>query len=88
MVHPNENDTEIKEWFNKLNPFNRNYVFSEKDTERAKATFRDKLRFLFCPTFVQAAGGYAWFHKVNNQGEILLVKYEKLDIDKICEENL
>jgi len=62
------------------NPFYNNYYFKDFDKNRHKATFTTKLRFLFCPTYVSCSEGYAWFHKVNCYGEILLLKYEKLEV--------
>ena len=61
------------------NPFYSNHIFTKiGDGSRIKATFRDKCRFIFCPTYVSCNEGYAWFWKRNCNGEILIVKVEEL----------
>ena len=62
------------------NPFYDNHVFNNKDMNRMKANWRDKLRFLFCPTLVQCSEGYAVFFKINKWGEYLIIKFEPYKI--------
>lgn len=64
---------------NRDNPFYHNYLFTKEDLQKinTKFTFRDKLRLLFKPMYVQINDGYVFFFKqIDN--EYFLYKYELL----------
>ena len=65
---------------NKLdNPFYRNPIFTEADTERLKIKmdWLSKLFLMFRTTYVQTNDGYAFFYKRSSDGRIWLIKTEK-----------
>ena len=66
-----------KEMGKKDNPFYHNYVFSQKDIDRAIIKWWKYPLLMFLPTYVQCSEGYAWFYKTFD-GAIYYMKCEKL----------
>jgi len=65
------------DFVNKDNPFYHNYIFSEKDLERAIIRWWEHPFLWLLPTYVQVNYGYAWFFKTW-RGKIYFMKSEKL----------
>ena len=59
------------------NPFYHNYIFSEKDLDRAAFSYWRYPILLFLPTYVQINEGYVWFYKIW-QGRYFFTKCEVL----------
>jgi len=66
----------------KDNPFYHQKVFKSEDLKRAKATWRDRLRFLFRPTCIQIVTeeNMVVHFKQNASGEILITKLEEFKV--------
>jgi hypothetical protein len=62
--------SDMKKW----NPFYSNHLFNPKDLQRAKLTWGDKLKVLFCPMKVMVGESGAYFYKVRG-GKCYLFKY-------------
>lgn len=60
------------------NPFNRNYLFTNADKNRADLTWGDRIRTLLKPMLVQITTGSVYRFKVGNHGEIYLFGWEEL----------
>lgn len=61
----------------KDNPFYDNHIFRDSDMDRIRITWRDRLRILFHPTYVQIGEGYAFHFKVVG-GRHYLLKFEPI----------
>ena len=64
------------------NPFNRNYLFTKEDLNRAQLTWGDKIRTLLKPMLVQITTDGAFRFKIGNHGEIYLFGVEEIFKDK------
>lgn len=64
------------------NPFYYQKVFRTDDLKRSKATWLDKMRFIFRPTCVQimAEENKVVSFKQNGAGEILITKIEEFKV--------
>ena len=56
------------------NPFYRNHVFNGGDARRIQINWRDKLRVLFRPMYIQLSEGHEVHYKTLADGRIFIFK--------------